>query len=141
MSTRSIRRDTEERTVIVREVNMIDSRVTVQDNYSTLLYVSMHVQDALLTIPAIGETWIVRRKGNDWYLVGRQENDISNLSPGDKRIDTSATLYINAGSIVINGENLVTVLQQQLAITPSNVAEINTKINAVIQAILDALGA
>lgn len=59
-------------------------------------YYSPYIQ-----VPKVGEDWVVKKIDNNWVLYSRYEDasqivSITNLRPGDVRIESKNTLYINA---------------------------------------------
>lgn len=106
---RSFRRELEELPVVIREVNTNTRHIVASDNYNNLMEISWHFQDpAVLTIPQVGEVWIIKRKGIDWFLFKRQDTgmettSINDMSPGDKRIEASEKLYLTGKEVIING--------------------------------------
>ena len=59
-----------------------------------------------IQVPQIGESWIVKKIDNNWNLYARFETEnqitpISELVPGDVRIESKNILYINADQEII----------------------------------------
>lgn len=100
---RNTRRETEQRTMVIEEVNMKTGIILARDNFNTLTSLSIHANPAITSIPAVGEEWIVSRKGVNWFIDKRVDEDTSDLSPGDRRIKTSGKIYLDGESVIING--------------------------------------
>jgi hypothetical protein len=101
--------DGEQRIVKVTEVNAANHRVVVEDNYGTILYITLHLQDAIVSMPVPGEKWVAERQGVDWFLEKRVESGdettpLTSMAPGDKRVEANTTLHLNAPKISIQGE-------------------------------------
>lgn len=114
--------DGEQRIVTVTEVNPINHRVIVQDSYGTLLYVTLHLQNTIVTMPVIGEKWIAERQGIDWFLEKRAESGnettpLTGMSAGDKRIETTGTLFLNAPAIILSGAATVDQVSTPIVVT------------------------
>lgn len=113
---RITRRATEERVVTINEVDMSQMFVGVQDQFGSKLQVSMHLLDGGITsIPAINEIWTIKRQGNEWFLAKKSDNGtettlLTSMLPGDKRIETTGTLYLNALSVEVNNVPLLSGL-------------------------------
>lgn len=105
MEDRQLRRFLEQRVVTIDEVDMSQRFVSAIDQYGTHLQISMHMNDGGITsAPAPGEVWSVQRTGNDWFLAKRADDGSENirlkdLQPGDRRIETSGTFYVNGTPI------------------------------------------
>src|SRR3954470_22278265 len=105
LSDREIRRMTEQRIVIIDEVNVENNHVTMRDQYDTLLYASLDFSSPIITVPAQGETWIAERTNTSWRLIKKNitSDALTHLDPGstfindDLRID-GRILWGNAGS-------------------------------------------
>lgn len=100
---RNQRRETEQRTMVIEEVNMKTGVILARDNFNTLTSLSIHANPSITSIPAVGEEWIVSRKGLNWFIDKRVDEDTSDLSPGDRRIKTSGKIYLDGESIIVNG--------------------------------------
>lgn len=114
---RDLKRDNSTTPVGIREVNTAQGFIQVVDSYGGLIQISMDYHDPLVTIPQIGETWLASRTGNIWTLTKRLETGdesvvITSLAPGDKRIEAPGTLYLNGNIIMVNGEDLISLLNQ-----------------------------
>lgn len=97
------------RIVTITEVNLQAGIINATDRHGTSLRISTHLQDPMVAVPATGEVWIVDRLGVDWFLdrrfeTGTESSSLGTLQPGDRRIDTQGTLYLNAGNVVVNGD-------------------------------------
>lgn len=104
---RQLRRFLEQRVVTITDVDMTNMFVSARDQYGMMLQVSMHLTDGgITTIPAKDEIWVVDRSGNEWFLDKKADSTVTELSPGDKRIDTAGDLYLDASSIFVNGTSL-----------------------------------
>jgi hypothetical protein len=116
LSERQISRDTEERPVTIREVNVDEQTIVAEDEYGSLLQVSLNFNDALVSVPTIGSKWTVYRNGVLWYLGkrGDAELGIGGMEPGDKRIEADGNLHLDAESILINGIDLEDQIQESL---------------------------
>lgn len=121
---RQLRRFLETRVVTINEVDMSQYFVTATDQYGTRLHVSMHLTDGGVTsIPAPNEIWTIGRSGNEWFLEkksddGTELTNITDLSPGDKRIEASGNLYLNSPNLLVNGNPLPTTTSGTLAFQP-----------------------
>lgn len=114
---RDLKRDNSTTPVGIREVNTEQNYVQVVDSYGGLIQISMDYHDPLVAIPQIGETWLASRAGNIWTLTKRLETGnesvaISSLAPGDKRLEAPGILYLNGNTIMVNGEDLISLLSQ-----------------------------
>lgn len=110
-SDRRTRRDIEERVIRIDEVNMSKRAITGYDQYGTKQAASLHLVDSLVSIPARGETWTAVRRGNDWFLnkrieTGQERVKLSQLNPGDRRLDAPGVLHIGGEEVQINGEEI-----------------------------------
>lgn len=93
----------------IREVNTTTGVIAVTDQYGTPLQISLHTFDPLLAIPDGNEVWVIERLGSDWFLfkkmeTGNEQTPLSALKPGDRRIESSGILYLNANDVRINGK-------------------------------------
>lgn len=89
LTDRQIRRQTEFRTAVVTDIDMVNRRITLRDQYGSILYASLVFSDSILTVPKFGEVWSVQRQNTDWHLTKKQDNiDYTDLEPGDKVIKT-----------------------------------------------------
>lgn len=101
---RQIRRLTEERTVVINEVNTTTGQIVMHDQYGTTLYASLDFSNPVISIPVAGESWIAQRRNTSWYLTKKQSgaSDITNLASGDTRVSSSNTLHLDAPTTNIN---------------------------------------
>lgn len=77
------------------------------------------VQGGIIRIPQKGELWNVVRYNRQWYLGGlfnSQENEISQLAPGDFLLN-GATLHLNVDRININGRPVAPTKWDRIQIT------------------------
>lgn len=110
---RATRIYTEKRTVSIVDVDMTNYLVHGRDQFGTLLQISFHLSDTMTSIPAMGETWTVERQGSLWFLDmrgddGSEATSLTDLGPGDRRIDTSGTVWINGNAVNVNGSPVIT---------------------------------
>lgn len=99
ISDRQIRRVTEERIVIIDEVNTTNGHISMTDQYGTTLYASLDFMQPVVVVPQIGETWVAERRNTSWYLKRKQQraSDMATLNPGDVLIQATGTLRIQFG--------------------------------------------
>lgn len=119
---RKTQRNMELRHVTIKDVDPTLRKITVIDNFGTVLFVSQHILEPLVAVPVVGEVWVVERNGVDWFLKYRQDKDtdkksITDLAPGDRLITTSGNIYLDANEIYFNGHKLSDILTA-LGITP-----------------------
>jgi hypothetical protein len=110
---RMTQRFLEHRFVKIKEVNMEKGIIHVTDEYNSDLMISLHVHDAVFTVPVVGETWLVSRQNSDWLLEKKMEtgNDallLSDMNQGETRISGQAVhlplVYLQGGGALF-GEN------------------------------------
>lgn len=107
LSDRQIRRQTEERTVKITEVNMATGHISMSDQYGTQLRASLDFSAPLVSIPNVGDTWIAQRKSASWYLIKQQTvNALLDLAPGDRSLSAPADLKFSGLKVIINGIDL-----------------------------------
>lgn len=99
MINNQVRRETENRPVVITEVDLANYRVVGRDIYKQNIQASLHFIDPIFVVPQVGETWIFKRKGVDWYLDKKQDHEqqmkkFVDLAPGDVRIEAT-NLWIN----------------------------------------------
>jgi hypothetical protein len=110
---RDLKRDSGQTRVAIREVNLEQNYVSVEDAYGGKIQISFDFHSPLLAVPNIGETWIADRSGLTWTLTkklnsGDETIALTDLQPGDQRIDASNDLYLSAkGNVHIKGSSLV----------------------------------
>lgn len=117
-----IRRNAEHRYATITEVDTQKNLVTATDQHRQTIAISFNVHWPATQVPAVGETWLVRRQSYNWYLVGRVETGkektaVSTLAPGDQRVEAVNNLYLNGTHIYINAKDLeatLTSLQNQI---------------------------
>lgn len=69
-------------------------------------------------MPNVGEDWVVKKIDNNWTLYGKYENEdqlkpVTELQPGDARIESSNNLFLNANQeIIIDFNKAVPSLNQ-----------------------------
>lgn len=69
-------------------------------------------------MPNVGEDWVVKKIDNNWTLYGKYENEdqlkpVTELQPGDARIESSNNLFLNANEeIIIDFNKAVPSLNQ-----------------------------
>lgn len=100
--------DGEQRVVTISDVNTPNNEVKVTDDYGTILHITLHLQDAVLEIPSVGERWLAERQGVDWFLEKRVEGSatttpLTSMAPGDKRVEATNTLFLNGKQITLQG--------------------------------------
>lgn len=110
---RDLTRLTEEKTVIIDEVNMTQFYISAKDAYGSVYQIGTESWPAIVAIPAPGETWAIARRKTSWYLVrrlevGKETTAITKLKPGDSRIEAANDLYLNGARILLNEEELTT---------------------------------
>lgn len=111
---RDLKRDNSTTPVGIREVNMDQSYIKVEDPYGGMIQINMDFHDSVVTIPQTGETWLASRSGNAWTLTKRLETGdetvtIASLEPGDKRIEAPNNLYLSGKTIFFNGFEPVSI--------------------------------
>lgn len=99
LSDRQIRRVTEERIVIIDEVNTGTGHISMQDQYGSTIFASLDFSQPVLVVPQVGETWVAERRNINWYLKRKQQrpSDMAELNPGDVVIQATGTLKIKLG--------------------------------------------
>lgn len=105
---RQVRANTEERVVTILDVNLSQLYIMVRDDFGTQLRVSMQFHDPILVVPEVSERWTLERRGMEWFLNKKADDDltiskITDLLPGDQRIESNGNLYINTKGIVRGG--------------------------------------
>lgn len=98
---RQTRNATEERVATINEVNMAENFIQAIDQFGTNLRVSMQFHGLVTAAPAPRERWIIQRRGMEWFLDRRADDGteqiaVTDLQPGDRRIEASGNLYLNA---------------------------------------------
>ena len=106
MEDRELKAYIEERIVTVREVNMAQRQIILQDQFGTTLNASVHFLDPQVSIPQVGERWTAKRQGMDWILMRRMERGtehtpVTSLKPGDYRIEAANDLYLTGQDVII----------------------------------------
>jgi hypothetical protein len=99
------------RRVVIREVNMEANFVTAEDAFGASFQISVDFLAPVVAIPVPGELWLVSKRGYDYYLErklesGEEELSIEQLSPGDRRILTTGTIYLDGADVRINGQTI-----------------------------------
>ena len=94
---------TEQRTVIIDEVNISKGYVSAHDQYRTPIQLTINFSDPLIVVPAQGETWLAERRGSDWFLSKRSGFEhYSGLSPGDMALPATGRIYLSGDEVIIN---------------------------------------
>lgn len=91
------------RRITITEVNMANNYVSGTDRFNKLFQATLSFQDPVVTIPAIGELWAIEQYQQEWRLIRKVGSDLSNLNPGDKRIDSPTVINLEAPTISIDG--------------------------------------
>lgn len=91
-------------TTVDTEAGVIDA---IDPSRQTFRLYFQWFYDPLLSVPEVGEYWLITKLDNNWILHSRYESGdeaipLSQMRPGDRRIENPGTLYINAGDIVMN---------------------------------------
>jgi hypothetical protein len=110
--------DGELRVVKIQEVNPSQYTIIGIDPYGSLIQITWHFHDTIIAVPVVGESWLIERYGNDWFLDRRSETSdvttpVTDLQPGDRRLEASGTLYLNVEKIMVNGQTLKDWLASQ----------------------------
>jgi hypothetical protein len=140
-SATAVARATDTRRVIIQEVNLAQNFISCQGADGQKMILNVDFQHPIVAIPVSGEFWIIQRTDNQWRLdrrmeTGSETTNIADLQPGDRRIDSSGDLYLNAaktkitadmeidgdadflgdisvdGTITLSGLDLLTLIQQ-----------------------------
>jgi len=83
-SDRQIRRMTEQRSVIINNVDTTNNNISMTDQYGSTLSASIHFGDPVISVPKQGEEWVVERRNNDWFLKDKATVGVlPTLNPGD----------------------------------------------------------
>lgn len=97
----------QEKRILIDEIDTSRFIVTGKDFQGTTIQVSFDFQKDIVTIPQQGELWVINRYQNEWRLDRKAESNahtsVTELQPGDKRLETEGNLYLNAASVFING--------------------------------------
>ena len=98
----------EVRSLDITEVDPATRTIRGRDEHGQLLAVTSHFINPLITVPQVGEKWLVYRQGNQWLLDRRydQDNLLLNLNEGDVHIDAKNNLIITAPKILVNGQEI-----------------------------------
>lgn len=100
---RRAQQNSEYRRVKIEEVNMARKHILARDRYEREYQISYDFHFPILTIPRVGEIWLIKSYGNDWRLDKvATPRDMGNLQPGDIIIEGDK-VYIDGTTIIING--------------------------------------
>lgn len=106
---RDVKRDTTTTRIAIREVNTSENYISGEDAFGGVVQISLDFRDSVLTIPQVGELWIVERTGNDWRLGKKldttQIKPLNELSPGDKRLEAANDLHLLAKNRIFIGDS------------------------------------
>lgn len=114
LSDRQIRRVTEQRVVVIDEVNIANNHISARDQYGTTLMLSFDSSQPVVVIPKQGESWIVERYNTTWKLKQRQQSGDSNINAdivvqGDTvTINADDSVNINGTTVLVNGQTILT---------------------------------
>jgi hypothetical protein len=112
MEDRQVARRLEERRVVITEVNVPKNYVLGKDAWGNPILVNFSFHDAVVTVPQVGELWYAQRRDLDWVLgrkaeTGKEQTTLAILSPGDRRLEATNDLHLNAGGqVLVNGAPL-----------------------------------
>lgn len=102
-----------ERAVVqIIEVDIEQRRVTVADKNNRQFQLDYPFTGAAEAVPAPGEIWgIYRDNGYHWFLDKRRDNGedrvgFATLAPGDTRVRAANTLHLDAGKLLLNGQQM-----------------------------------
>ena len=124
----------------VTAVDMENMKILVEDRFGTNHQVSLNVLDPLLSIPKLGDGWLIRRAGDlgiDWFLDKRAEDGteltpLSSLQPGDRRIE-GTTLYLDSSEKVFAVNSSKEIGQEigQISIAPTAITAKSIYVNEI----------
>lgn len=106
---RKASRLSEQRRVIIDEVNTGQYFIVGRDSQGSNIRINFDLQDPMVSIPAPREMWSIKRAGTgEWILdkkleTGAEIHSIDTLNPGDRRIETTGTIYLSGQDVSING--------------------------------------
>jgi len=108
----SVARNQEQRIGKILSSTPSTQTIVMADKYGGQFYVSMHVHDTMASMPAVGETWMVKRMGIDWVLDKRLDDgtetvSMTDLMPGDRRIYAPNDIYMAGNNLNIYNENVL----------------------------------
>jgi hypothetical protein len=108
----SVTRNQEQRIGKILSSTPSTQTIVMADKYGGQFYVSMHVHDTMASMPAVGETWMVKRMGIDWVLDKRLDDgtehvSMTDLMPGDRRIYAPNDIYMSGNNLNIYNENVL----------------------------------
>lgn len=94
--------------VKITHVDLGSLRVEGVDSMAGLYFIDCAFQPGIVTIPVVGDDWIICKVADRWILDYRLErpsddDPIQSLTPGDVRINSGSKLLINSKSIYMNG--------------------------------------
>lgn len=97
LTDRQIRRMSEERIVVIDDVNIATKYVSMRDQYGTSLQASMDFSSPVITIPSPGEIWTAERRNTNWYLKHKQSPSTVYLQTSS---DTVRVITEEAGTVL-----------------------------------------
>jgi len=103
---RATRQQVEERVATIKEVDMAQRKIVVEDQFGTVIYISLQFVDPLFVAPVAKEIWTIKRSGGDWFL-GKRQMAVEKLMPGDTLLQTTGNFYIEGDTVYINGIPIV----------------------------------
>lgn len=96
--------------VQIDDVDIASRRVTGTTNQEGLINIYFReYPGGMLLIPKQGDFWLVVRRGWDWYLEKKLDNDeehqdmITNMGQGDMRLKAAGSIRTQAESVHVNG--------------------------------------
>lgn len=95
-------------TSVDTETGIIDA---IDPSRQTIRLYFQWFYEPMVSVPAVGEYWLITKLDNNWILHSRYDDGseavpVTQLRPGDRRIEASGSLFINAGEIIIDYDAL-----------------------------------
>lgn len=92
--------------VRITEVNTQKAYLEGVDETNQVFRMTMIFYEPYLQLPKVGEFWLITKMDNNWYLLGRfEEGDqlhpVTEMNPGDARIEAPENLIIDAKKEII----------------------------------------
>jgi microcystin-dependent protein len=114
-SARAAARATDQRRVVIREVNTEQSFIVGEGRDGQKILLNFDFQQPLVAIPVPGEFWTIVRNDNEWRLDRRMETGdepvaLSDLKPGDRRIHADGDVHIAADHLIFNGVSIMDLI-------------------------------
>jgi hypothetical protein len=129
--------NTDMRRVAIREVNMEANYVTAEDAFGASFQISVDFHAPVVAIPVPGEMWLISKRGHDYYLErklesGEEELSIESLQPGDRRILTTGTIYLEGTDVRINGQTIGEIVDPRFEEIEADLAQLEADLPVLI---------